>query len=265
MNRHFREAYLDLRGSLVHAGLISMLGWQDIRLRYRRSTLGPFWITISVGVMIAMLGFVFGSICRSPVNEFLPFLGIGMILWTFISQTAIESCQGFTAAEGMVKQLNLPMSLHILRIVWKNVVFLAHNIIILPLLYLVLQIPLHWCMLLSIPGFFLLLLNEIWLCILAGVVCTRYRDLYQIVINLFQIAFYVTPIIWTPAVLPARAKVMLLDANPFYHLLEIVRAPLLGQIPTLLNYGVAAGIAACGWLAALYILGRSRKRIAYWL
>ncbi|PXV58959.1 putative hydrolase, CocE/NonD family [Dyella jiangningensis] len=95
--------------------------------------------------------------------------------------------------------------------------------------------------------------------------CARFRDLSQIVGSVLQVAFYLTPIMWLPRSLPANVSVYLLDFNPAYHLLEIVRAPLLGQWPSAMNWGVSAALAVVGWALALFIYGRYKRRIAYWL
>jgi len=107
--------------------LVGMLGWQDVRQHYRRSALGPFWLTIAMGVMIGSIGVVFGQIFNSPMSEFLPFLAAGMIFWGFISSVITEGCTGFIAAEGIIKQLPIPLFVHILRVIWRNLLILAHN------------------------------------------------------------------------------------------------------------------------------------------
>src|SRR5947208_84479 len=95
-------AVADITAAFGKFSFVGMLGWQDVRQRYRRSALGPFWLTISMGVMIGTIGLVFGQIFNSPMKEYLPFLTVGMILWTFISAVLLEGCSGFIAAEGII-------------------------------------------------------------------------------------------------------------------------------------------------------------------
>src|SRR3546814_9209460 len=78
---YMRLALVDVAKTTKRYTLVGMLGWQDVRQRYRRSALGPFWLTISMGVMIATIGVVFGSIFKTPMVEFFPFLSLGLILW----------------------------------------------------------------------------------------------------------------------------------------------------------------------------------------
>lgn len=255
----------DVAKALQRADLAGTLGWQDVKQRYRRSKLGPFWLTISMGVLIGALGLVFGTIFKTPMREFLPFLAIGIILWTYISTVINEGCTAFISSDAVIKQLPLPMFLHVMRVIWRNLVILAHNLVIIPLLFLMFLRPLDFVALLAIPGLVLSTLTLAWVALLAGVLCTRYRDLSQIVASVLQIAFYVTPIIWMPSMVSGRQGFFFLDINPFYHLIEVVRAPLLGTVPTLTNWLVSMGMVIIGWAITLVVYGKYKNRISYWL
>lgn len=258
-------AVTDIIAAVERHNLVAMLGWQDVLQRYRRSALGPFWLTISMGVMIATIGIVFSQIFKAPLEEFLPFLALGIILWNFVLSLITDGCIGFIAAEGIIKQLPIPLFVHILRIVWRNVLILGHNLIIFPLVLLVVGKPVGWIGLLGVLGFLLLLVNLVWVALVLSVFCTRYRDMPQIVSSILQVFFYLTPIMWMPSMLPERASLFLLDLNPFYHLFEVVRAPLLGQAPSLMNWVVSLSLGLIGWVAALIFYGKYKQRIAYWL
>lgn len=251
--------------SFKKLSLIATLGWHDIRGRYRRSVIGPFWLTISMGVMIASIGIVFGQIFNTPMNEYLPFLTAGIILWTFITGTINEGCTGFIEAEGMIKQLPIPLFVHILRVLWRNLLILAHNILILPLTLLVIGKGIGLEALLAIPGLLLVALCLSWVALLFAMLCARYRDLAQIVASVLQVAFYLTPIIWMPSLLPDRMGAAVLQFNPFFHLIELLRAPLLGTAPSVTSWLVVLVIAVVGWGFTLLFFSRLRHRVAYWL
>ena len=258
-------ALLDIVKGLKAFRLASMFGWQDVRQRYQRSKLGPFWLSITMGVMVGTIGVVFGQIFKSPIDQFLPFLAAGMIFWGFISSVIIEGCMSFIAAEGIIKQLPIPLFLHVLRMVWRNFMILVHNIIIFPVVLIFFGKSLALVAFLAIPGLFLLLINLTWMALLLAVVCTRYRDFPQIIASLLQILFYLTPVMWMPSLLPPRADFYLLDLNPAFHLLEIVRAPLLGSPPSAMNWLVSIGLALVGWGLTIAVYGTYKRRIAYWL
>ena len=78
----------DLKASLASWRLWTLLGWLEVRQRYARSRVGPFWLTISMGVMIASIGIVYGTLFGQKMTEYLPFLAISLVMWTFFAQTS---------------------------------------------------------------------------------------------------------------------------------------------------------------------------------
>lgn len=241
------------------------LGWVDIAQRYRRSKLGPFWITISMAVTILGMGLVFGTLFGINLRDFLPFLAIGMITWTFIVSVITEATTTFVSSEGIIKQIKLPYFTYIFRMIWRNTIIFGHNILILPVVMLVFLLPFGFVSFLAIPGFAILCVNLAWLSLVLAVICTRYRDLTQIIVSGLQLWFFVTPIIWLPSLMIEKGRLVFLNVNPFYHLIEVVRAPLLGQIPNTLSWVVCTLMAILGWFFALWFFGKYQKRIAYWL
>lgn len=120
-------ALADLTEGLARWRLWGLLAWQDIKQRYRRSSLGPFWLTISMGVMIGTLGVLYGKLFKMAIQEYLPFLCLGLLTWTFISTSILEGCTVFIASESVIKQIKLPLSSHVYRLVWRNLIILGHN------------------------------------------------------------------------------------------------------------------------------------------
>lgn len=255
----------DVFASFKNIRLPIFLAYSDIRQRYRRSSLGPFWITISMGVTIGCIGVIFGNIFKAPISEFLPFLSVGLILWGFMSAVLTEATTVFPAAEGIIRQLPIPLFAHVERMVMRNVYILAHNLVVLPVVFLCVQKPISLISLLAIPGFILVLLNLTWMALILSILCARFRDLTQIVSSFLQIFFYITPIIWLPSLLPTRASMMVLEPNPFFHLLSIVREPLLGNLPTPSNWIFSIVMSIFGSFISLIFFNIYRKRIAYWL
>ena len=258
-------AVADLKRSREKLYLALMLGWQDIRQRYRRSKLGPFWLTISMGVMIGMIGIVFGQVLSSPMDQYLPFLATGTIIWTCFSAGMTEGSTSFIDAQGMIRQLDIPLSLYPIRVLWRNVIVLGHNILILPLVFIAVGKGISLDLLWLVPGLVVFLWNMLWLMVLLGTLCTRFRDMPPIVGSMLQVFFYITPIIWMPNSLNPRSASLFVDPNPMYHLLQIIRAPILGYAPTGLNWIVSITMGLAGTFLSLYFFGKYKKRIAYWL
>lgn len=243
-----------------------MLGWQDVKQAYRRSTLGPFWLSIGMAVQITAMGLVFGMIFKSEIKEYLPFLASSVVLWGFISTSINEGCLTFISSDALIKQLNLPHYFYVVRTIWRNIITSGHNFIILPLLFLLfLRFP-GIEIFLVVPGLAILILNIGWLVWLIGMVSSRFRDFPPIISSFVTIAFYVTPVMWYPKLIDNNSIAhILLGLNPLYHWLQIVRLPILGEYPTFENWFLSLLSAGIGWLITIFAYKKYRKMIAYWI
>jgi ABC-type polysaccharide/polyol phosphate export permease len=241
------------------------LGWQDLKQSYRRSALGPFWLTLGMAIQIIAIGLVFGLIFGSPLEEFLPFLATSLILWNFFSTSITDGSMAFINGEAIIRQLPIPHHVHILRALWKNLLMLAHNVLILPFVFVVfLKIP-NFNIFLFLPGFVITVAFLFGLTYIIGLITTRYRDVQQIVISIMGVVFYVTPVIWQPSLIPSGTAHLLLGLNPFYHFFQIVRLPILGQTPTLENWLLSGAIAALAVFLASLVAKKFKNRLAYWV
>ncbi len=256
-------AFEDLYRGLRSWQLWLLMGSQEIRQRYRRSRLGPFWLTLSMGVTVGALGLLYGGLFGRPLDDYLPYLAAGFIVWGLVSGVVIEGSRAFIGCEGLIRQLAAPLSIYVFRTVWGNFLVFVHNLVIFVLVSLWFGNAPTSAFLLFFPGVLVLLLNGVWLGLLFGVISARFRDVPQILASAVQVMFFMTPILWTPDMIPGRA--LLLDLNPFYHLLELVRAPMLGQVPARATWLAVLLITLVGWAAALLVYARYRRRIAYWV
>ena len=259
----FMVAMRDLIDGFRHHHIWLLLGWQDIKQRYRRSVLGPFWLTLSTAVVITGMGPLYGRLLGQSVLDYWPFLSASIVLWGLMATLIGECCGVFTSAEGIIKQLKLPLSLHVYRLVWRNFIIFAHNMVfVLPvMIFLGPGINANW---LLIPvGLFLYAANSIWLGLVLGVLCARFRDIPLIVTTIVQLMFIMTPVFWKPEMLGDRQWAA--HINPMFHMLEIVRAPLLGQTGSALSWMVVGGMTVFGYLLALVLFAKFRSRVAYWL
>jgi ABC-type polysaccharide/polyol phosphate export permease len=251
---------------LVHNSHLALsLGWQDVKQAYRRSVLGPFWLTIGISLQILTIGLVFGMIFRSPLEIFLPYLAVSLILWSFISSSIADGAMAFISSEAVIRQLPIPHWVFVLRSLWKNLVIAAHNIIILPIVLLFFMRFPGWDLLLFVPGLTITVLFLFSLSYLLGIITTRFRDMQQILSSLLAVMFYVTPVIWQPGLVPAGTAHLLLGLNPLYHFLQIIRLPILGEAPTSENWALAMLVTALAGSAAYFAAKRNSSRIAYWV
>lgn len=269
-SRTLKRAFQDLSDGLRNRELWLHLGWQDIKQRYRRSVLGPLWITVATGVTAVAMGLLYGELFGMDIKVFLPYVALGFIFWNFIQSSILDGAEVFAKNEGLIKQLPAPVSVHVYRVVWRQLIIFAHNIVIIVVIFLIFPPHMRWTALLVIPAIGLFVLNSIWVSIVFGILSTRFRDIGQLLTTVVQLVFFMTPIIWTTHSLgkstgESSSRLKLVEINPMYHYLEISRGSLLGNEVPFYHWAIVLGCTAVGWLLALLVMRNYRARVAYWV
>jgi lipopolysaccharide transport system permease protein len=258
-----RMCLLDLAETARLWRLCWTLAWLDIRLRYRGSMLGPFWLTLSTAVMVGSMGFLYAFLFRMDLHEYLPFLALSLVLWGYLSGLVTEGCTAFTQVEGMIRSVRMPFSLYAARMVIRNMIVLAHNVVVVVVVYALLRVWPGARAVLALPGVALWLVDSLAVCLLLGALCARFRDIPPIVGSIMQMAFFISAVIWKPEQLGQHEWMLL--PNPFFTLLEVVRAPLLGELASMAVWASAliysAVLVGISWL----LFARVRGRIAFWV
>lgn len=257
------KAVQDIVQGVLSIHVWPMLAWQEIRQRYRRSVLGPFWLTISTGALIGGMGPLYGKLFGWNLADYVPYLAVSYVIWMLLSSLINESCLAFISAEGLIKQIRMPLSIHVLRVVWKNLLVFFHNALIIVLALVFYPPPLTWQMLLLPAAILLIALNGVWMGLTLGMLCARFRDIPQIVQSVVQVAFFLTPVLWRPESL--GRYLWTTNWNPLNHLLQIVRAPLIGEPGSLLSWTVVGTQTLVGFAVAVALFARYRARVAYWV
>ena len=262
-SRATRLAIADLVLGLLSYRIWTMLAWQEIRQRYRRSVLGPLWLTLSTGIMVTAMGPLYTRLFGQTLNSYFSYLATSIVVWQLISTMIQDSCQAFIGSEGFIKQLKLPLSLYVLRIVWKNLIIFAHNIIVVLIVFLFFPPPFGLKTLMFPVGLALVAANGVWLGIVIGLLCARFRDVSNIVNSVVGVLFFMTPIMWSSKMLGENERMV--DFNPFYHLIEVVRGPLLSDELRAISWISVLAITFLGFGFMLFMFSRYRARIAYWI
>lgn len=240
------------------------LAWNDIAKQYRRSFLGPIWISINTAIFIIAFGLIGAQLFKTDVASYLPYFAVGHVFFSFFTLVIQESCHTFTQAEGYLKHAASPKLLHVFRGVLRNLMILAHN-------FLIIIAVLVWAGgITSIK--FSHLFAALCLCCIAfflasGIVatlCTRFRDVPMIVASVMQVLFFLTPVMWRPDQLTERAR-WLVHMNPFATFLELARAPLLGVAPVPGTYHAALFIIAVLIGVFVPVTAWARSKIVYWI
>ncbi len=267
-SKTFRRARRDLAEGFARRELWLHLGWQDIKQRYRRSVLGPFWITIATGTTAIAMGALYSKLFKLELAEHLPYVTLGLIVWNLINAAIIEGSEVFVANEGLIKQLPTPLSVHVYRLVWRQMILFGHNIIIYVIIAIIFPKPWSWADLSFILALGLIMLNCVWVSLCFGILATRYRDINPLLVAIVQLLFFMTPIIWNDKTLQqqgAQDWIKIVELNPLLHYLDIVRAPLLGDTQELRHWVVVLVLTVVGWAIALLAMRQYRARVPYWV
>lgn len=255
----------DILSGLASVRIWHVLAWNEIKQRYRRSKIGPFWLTISTGIMIVAMGPLYAKLFNQELEKYFLYLAASIITWELILITINDSCNGFISNEGLIKNISLPLSLYIFKIVWKNIIVFFHNFIIIVLVMLFYNNELHNLKDLALlgMGFFLWILNSFWICMLIAMLCSRYRDFTPIVNSAMGVIFFITPILWKSSMVGENNKFVIY--NPFYNLIQIIRSPILGGEYSLFPYYYSISLGFLGFIFLLIIFNKFRNSIVFWV
>ena len=253
----------DLLAAVAAYAVWSFLAWQDTKIKYRRSKIGPFWITISMAVFCVAIGFVYSQLFKTEISELLPFLAIGMVVWSFVASGIGEMPNLFVDNVSYIKDMRINPLTILLRALTRSAIVFGHNLLIVLGIYLYFGIWPGWTGLLALPGLLLVMLNLLAIGITLSIVGARFRDLSQITQSILQVLFFITPIFWFPRLVPEGSWVI--AANPVAYFLDLVRSPLLGHLPQPISWGVSLLILLATSIIAAWVYRSKSDRIAFWV
>ena len=259
-----RGGLVDIRDGASGWRMWSMLAWNDVRRRYRRSGLGQFWLTLSMAATVGGLGFVYARLFGVNVSTYLPYIAVTFVVWGIISSVVAESCNALSDADSLLRQLPLPRSLFCFRVIARNLIVAAHNVVIIPVVFFWFDMGINANILWLVVGLALFVVNAFWVAYLLSIICARYRDVPQIVTSVMQVVFFITPVMYLPAQLAQRG-VSVLKWNPFANVLEVVRDPILGMAPSAWALGSCSVMAIVGVAVIIPFAGRYAPRVVYWM
>ena len=253
----------DFIDALKSYDLWSFLAWQDIKLRYRRSKIGPLWITLSMTIFCLSLGVVYSQLFNAEVNEYVPFLSLGFVVWGLISGILSEFPNVFVDQAAFIKDIRMNPFVIIFRLIARHVIIFAHNLLIVLGIYAIFQLNPGLEISYFVPGFFLVTLNLLAIGVSLSILGARFRDVAPTVQALIQVIFFITPITWFPKLLPESSWVV--KANPFVYFLDLTRSPLLGLAPQANSWFAAVGMLIIFSSLAAYVYQQKSKKIPFWV
>lgn len=253
----------DLVGAAKKHQIIIFMAFSDLKARYKRSVLGPFWMTLSTAIGSVGLGFLWSELMKLDAKTFVPTLTAGLILWQFISGVISESTTVFNRQSSLIRNLPLPLSIHPAQLMFRHVINLAHNAPVFIIIALILGVKFNSTIWLAFPCIILVTLNLFWLALLVGLLGARFRDLEFMVNSFLPLLLFASPVFYRPNFLTFSQNIMWM--NPFSHFIEIVRYPLLGMAPPWFVVMTNIALLIGGWLFTLWLFNRKHHRVAFWV
>jgi len=265
------------RGHTIAGGVIEALrlwpiwirlGARDVRLRFQRTSIGIAWIFFQLFITIFAVGIVYGKLLGQDLGTFLPSLTIGLVVWNHLTSSIVIGGNAFIASEGYIKQIGLPIYVYIFRFfISLSITFLISFLAFIAIA-LVYRVKFGIGVLWAAPGLFILELISLLLTSIFAYLNTRFRDAAQLTSIGMQVLFYVTPVLWPADLLRDRAQSLawIVDFNPMYHVMEVVREPLLHSVPASFdNYLFVALFLIFLLIGAGFVTKRYHRLIVFYL
>jgi ABC-type polysaccharide/polyol phosphate export permease len=261
LRKRFLES--DLLEALKAYDVWLFLAWLDVRLRYRRSKIGPFWITLSMAIFCLTLGEVYSRLLNIEIGEYLPFLAISFVIWGLISSLLLEFPNLYVDNAAYIKDIRVNALTILLRGIARNALVFAHNALIILAIYAYFDLWPGLVFLLVIPGLILVLLNLFAIGVSLSIIGARFRDIAPINQSLVQILFFLSPIMWFPRLVSPDS--LFLRLNPVAYFLDLVRSPLLGSFPSVSSWYAAIAMLILFTTVSSVLYMKKSSKIPLWV
>jgi ABC-type polysaccharide/polyol phosphate export permease len=256
-------ALTDIRQASRLLHVIAFMSMSDLRARYRRSVLGPLWMTLATAMGTLGLGLVWSELLKMDRATFVPSLTAGLIMWQLLSGCISEATTTYWRQAAIIRNVSMPLSMPPIQMVVKHLINFLHNLPVFLVVMLVFKVPLTRYTWLVLPCLLLLTANLLWITLIFSMLGARFRDLEYVVAAAMPVLMFLSPVFYRPGYLPFSGDYLWL--NPFSHLIELIRYPLLGTAPPAFVVLVNLLFCIVGWIFALALFNAKRDRIAYWL
>jgi ABC-type polysaccharide/polyol phosphate export permease len=261
-----RRLTADLAGSLRNPEFWALSSWLDIVVRYRQSRLGMFWLITPAIVYIWGVGAAFAKLMGFPLVEYATHVGLGYLVLRMISSVVIESTSAFAASSPFILDGHVRLTDFVLRVIAKALFYFVAALPVLVVALAVYPDP-QWAGLVPAGAAFLLIIvNAVWIGTVCGLIGARFPDLGQLVANIFMFTFLLTPIIWHASTMPPDSlRGTLMRLNPFFHMIELVRAPLVGDLVEWGSLYYLGAMTVIGWSIAAFAYRRFARFVPLWV
>ncbi len=259
-----RAGAADIRQGWEHRQVWRALALNDVTTRYRRTVLGPFWLTLQMAMWVIGIGLLYSQLFQRPIETFLPFVAAGILMWSFLSGITVEGGSVFIAAQGYIKSAALPLSTYAYRVTMHQIILFLHSMVVIFAVLIVFGVVPSWSATWSVPlSFALATVNGFMACLWLGCATARFRDIQPFTAATMSLLMFLSPVFWSPGQLnrPAWAVAW----NPYAWFIQTFREGLIGEAVVWPWWFLIFGLTVVNAAVTLIVFGRCRRRIAYWV
>jgi ABC-type polysaccharide/polyol phosphate export permease len=237
------------------------LAWFDVLVRYKKSYIGPFWYTITNFCGVIVFSIVWAGLVGENLEVFVPKLTVGLILWQMISGVLTESPRLLTDNVSLLRNIKIPFWFLTLRLISRQFINFLHNLILIVVVFAYYNINIGIGVVYALVGLFFLIIQLLLVAqILAGI-GARYRDVRFAMDTFVPFLFFVSPIFFKSESVANN----IMWYNPVSYMIEVVREPLLGIIPSIIIYKRLGLIIFLSILLVFVIEKIARCKKIYWI
>ncbi|WP_223789717.1 ABC transporter permease [Marinicella meishanensis] len=259
------DFFKDIYQGFQRKRLWKKLAVLELKSRFQGAFIGAFWIVLALMIKVGMLSLIYSMVLEKDIKDYVLFLALGLLTWNFISAVIVTSGTIFRKAANFLQQMDLPHSIFVYQNVYREIVsLLMYQLFVLPLLVIIKGWDfVSWVWLWSFLGYLMIIANAFFVSMWLGWLSVRFRDIQSLLASVVMIIFLVTPILWPP---PEQfAGSLYFQLNPFYHLLELIRSPILQGVVPVVSWYVSMGLLVFNVLTCGLFYRRVKHRLVLWL
>jgi ABC-type polysaccharide/polyol phosphate export permease len=261
----FQAAVSDIREGLRRRRGWSYLAVENVKNRYRRTVLGPWWLTLQMGVFVTGISIVFGQLLHTGLREFLPYVAVGYIAFSLLVGLTNAAARVFVSGSSTLKSTRQPLSNLVLRDVGIEFIHFGHNMLLYLVFLAVGLVPLTPKLLLALPVAGVIAVNGLFVGLWLGIAVARFRDVQPFINSILGVIIFFTPVFYQLNNLSSGIQIGVLKWNPFTYLIEAFRAPLIGAPLVPFYYIGTAVVTLVNVALGLVVFTRARSRLPYWV
>lgn len=235
----------------------------DLRSKYKRTILGPFWVVLGLAAGSIGLGFLWSVLWNVPTAEMLPRITVGFLVWILISSTIVEGSNSLISQEVLIKNIKLPFSFFPLLSLCRQVINFVHSLLIIIVLYLFFPLENYGNIIWFFPALIITLINMFLLTFLLAVLSSRFRDIQPLIAAIMPMLFFLSPVLFR--IQQTESISWLMWLNPLTYVISILRDPLLGQKPEMIFFVVMSAFTVVLYIFLAILIKKKINNIVYWV